>query len=85
MTDMGKANWSDPVRAKELKDKIPMHKFAGKIPSNLTNLLMLISSHIMLFFLELEDVVHPILFLLSNKSDMINGIKLPVDGGLFAT
>ena len=29
MTDMGKANWTDLVKAKESKDKIPMHKFAG--------------------------------------------------------
>jgi len=35
-------------------------------------------------FAEVEDVIHPILFLLSDKSDMINGITLPVDGGFLA-
>lgn len=35
-------------------------------------------------FAEVEDVVRPILFLLSNQSDMINGIQLPIDGGFLA-
>jgi len=35
-------------------------------------------------FAEVKDVVHPVLFLLSDKSDMINGITLPVDGGFLA-
>ncbi|XP_071478354.1 L-xylulose reductase-like [Diadema antillarum] len=34
--------------------------------------------------LEVEDVVNPVLFLLSDKSAMINGITLPIDGGAFA-
>lgn len=36
-------------------------------------------------FAEIEDVVRPILYLLSEKSDMINGAMLPVDGGCLAT
>jgi hypothetical protein len=28
--------------------------------------------------IEVEDVVEPIIFLLSNKSQMINGIGLPI-------
>ena len=32
-------------------------------------------------FAEVEDVVNPILFLLSDKSAMVNCTKLPVDGG----
>uniref|UniRef100_A0A8C5EYM8 Dicarbonyl/L-xylulose reductase n=1 Tax=Gouania willdenowi TaxID=441366 RepID=A0A8C5EYM8_GOUWI len=35
-------------------------------------------------FAEVEDVVNTILFLLSDKSNMINGITLPVDGGFLA-
>ncbi|XP_071478331.1 L-xylulose reductase-like [Diadema antillarum] len=35
-------------------------------------------------FLEVEDVVNPVLFLLSDKSAMINGITLPIDGGALA-
>jgi len=35
-------------------------------------------------FAQVEDVVHPILFLLSDKSDMINGVTLPIDGGFLA-
>uniref|UniRef100_A0A3B3Z2K5 Dicarbonyl/L-xylulose reductase n=2 Tax=Poecilia mexicana TaxID=48701 RepID=A0A3B3Z2K5_9TELE len=35
-------------------------------------------------FAEEEDVVNSILFLLSEKSSMINGVALPVDGGHLA-
>lgn len=35
-------------------------------------------------FAEVEDVVHAVLFLLSDKAAMINGITLPVDGGFLA-
>jgi len=36
-------------------------------------------------FAQVEDVVHPILYLLSDKSDMINGVTLPIDGGFLAS
>ena len=35
-------------------------------------------------FAEVEDVVNPVMFLLSDNSDMINGTMLPVDGGFLA-
>ncbi|XP_041829203.1 L-xylulose reductase [Melanotaenia boesemani] len=35
-------------------------------------------------FAEVEDVVNTILFLLSDKSKMTNGVMLPVDGGFLA-
>ena len=35
----------------------------------------------MCFFAEVEDIVHAVLYLLSDKADMINGITLHVDGG----
>uniref|UniRef100_H0WCF4 Dicarbonyl and L-xylulose reductase n=1 Tax=Cavia porcellus TaxID=10141 RepID=H0WCF4_CAVPO len=62
MTPMGKANWSNPDKAKVMLDRIPLGKFA-----------------------EVEDVVDAILFLLSNRSGMITGSTLPVDGGFLAT
>ena len=31
-----------------------------------------------------EDVVNAVLYLLSDKSDMINGTTLPIDGGFLA-
>ncbi|XP_023676230.1 L-xylulose reductase [Paramormyrops kingsleyae] len=62
MTDMGRLGWSDQVKAKAMKDHIPMGKFA-----------------------EVEDVVNSILFLLSDKSAMTNGVILPVDGGFLAS
>ncbi|KAI0216275.1 L-xylulose reductase [Lamellibrachia satsuma] len=30
---------------------------------------------------EVKDIVHPVLYLLSDKADMINGVTLVVDGG----
>ena len=36
-------------------------------------------------FAEVEEVVGPILFLLSDSSSMVNGTALPVDGGFLAT
>ena len=36
-------------------------------------------------FAEVEDIVNPVMFLLSDNSDMINGTMLPVDGGFLAT
>lgn len=31
MTDMGRVGWSDPAKAEELLNKIPLHRFAGKL------------------------------------------------------
>lgn len=31
MTTMGRANWSDPHKAKVMLDRIPLGKFAGKL------------------------------------------------------
>ncbi|XP_065066008.1 L-xylulose reductase-like [Rhopilema esculentum] len=36
-------------------------------------------------FAEMKDVVNATLYLLSDKSDMINGTTLPIDGGFLAT
>ena len=36
------------------------------------------------FFAEVKDVVHAVMYLLSDKADMINGVTLDVDGGLAA-
>lgn len=36
-------------------------------------------------FAEVEDVTNCILFLLSEKAAMVNGVTLPVDGGFLAT
>lgn len=36
-------------------------------------------------FVEIAEVIDPIIFLLSSKSSMVNGITLPIDGGFVAT
>lgn len=35
-------------------------------------------------FAEIKDVVDPIMFLLSDQSEMINGATIPIDGGFWA-
>ncbi|XP_076286262.1 L-xylulose reductase [Lasioglossum baleicum] len=62
MTDMGKLGWSDPEKAKTMKNKIPLGRFA-----------------------EVHEVVDAIVFFLSDRSSMINGTMLPIDGGFLAT
>ena len=37
-----------------------------------------------ILFAEVEEVVHAIVYLLSDKASMINGTILPVDGGFLA-
>ncbi len=34
---------------------------------------------------EVEEIVNPILFLLSDQSSMVNGTTLPIDGGFLAS
>ena len=36
-------------------------------------------------FAEVPEVVHPIMFLLSDRASIINGAMLPVDGGFLVT
>ncbi|CAG5089111.1 Similar to DCXR: L-xylulose reductase (Bos taurus) [Cotesia congregata] len=36
-------------------------------------------------FAEVDEVIDPIVYLLSDRSSMINGVALPIDGGFLAT
>lgn len=79
--------WSDPAAARPMLDRIPLGKFAGnlcllrapsrQVPDKVVDTRMLEP--------EVEDVVEAVVFLLSEKSAMINGVVLPVDGGYCAT
>lgn len=62
LTEMAKVGWSDPVKAKEMKAKIPLGRFG-----------------------EVSEVVNAVVFLLSERSSMISGVELPIDGGFLAT
>ena len=46
---------------------------------------ILTDSLTIVFILEVKDVVNATLYLLSDKSDMINGVTLPIDGGFLAS
>ena len=83
---MGKEFWgSDPVKADKMKSRIPLGKFAGKVLNRYLSMILKKFHGCKIkkiFFLSVpEDVVNGILFLLSEKSAMINGIVLPIDGG----
>ncbi|KAG5308052.1 DCXR reductase, partial [Acromyrmex insinuator] len=62
MTDMGKMAWSDPQKAQDMLNKIPLGRFA-----------------------DIDEIVDPVVYLLSDRSSMINGVYLPIDGGFLAT
>lgn len=48
-------------------------------------IIKLLSMNLFCFrFGEVQEVVDVILFLLSDKSSMINAVNLPIDGGLLA-
>lgn len=36
-------------------------------------------------FSEVDEVIDAIVYLLSDRSSMINGVALPIDGGFLAT
>ena len=61
MTELGKRDWSDPVKAEPMLKAIPLGKFA-----------------------EVEDVLGPVVFLLSDHASLISGVTLPIDGGFAA-
>ena len=60
-----------------------MYVYHVNLQLNSTNI---ISSYIhnKISILEPEDVAEAIIFLLSDKSKMLNGITMPVDGGFCA-
>lgn len=76
MTEMGRIAWSDPEKANPMLSRIPLKRFAGNeefvfLRSSLKNLILL----------EIDEVVDAVVFLLSDRSSMINAATLPVDGG----
>lgn len=94
MTDMGRLGWSDPAKAKPMLDQIPLGRFAGKILMPLRNWgrpltvdlfwIYYDNTSYFPFSAEVEEVVHAIVYLLSDKASMITGTILPVDGGFLA-
>lgn len=94
MTEMGRLAWSDPEKAKTMTSRIPLGNFAGQNLQNsqfvmCTCKVMCTQTHTLrcvcvCVSAEVEDVVNTILFLLSDKSKMTNGVTLPVDGGFLA-
>mmetsp|Transcript_38011 Transcript_38011/g.73634 ORF Transcript_38011/g.73634 Transcript_38011/m.73634 type:complete len:259 (-) Transcript_38011:189-965(-) len=61
-TQMGRLAWSDPVKNRPMRERIPLGKFC-----------------------EVEDVVNPVMFLLSDEAAMINGAMIPIEGGFLAS
>lgn len=61
--------WTDMAR-KAWSDPVKSGEMLSKIP--------------MKRFAEVKDVVNAVMYLLSDKSDMINGVTLPIDGGFLA-
>lgn len=93
MTPMGQANWSDPQKAKAMLDRIPLGRFAGELAGGLCGRrgygkawqAASCPCALPILFIEMDNVVDAILFLLSDRSSMTTGCTLPVDGGFLAT
>ena len=66
--------WSDEKKAAGMLSKIPLNRFAGLYTKKSTVIYFLFDFP----WIEVEDVVDPIIFLLSDKSQMINGVALPI-------
>lgn len=80
MTAMGKKAWSDPSKAGTMLSRIPLGRFVGIAVNSQSPPSLYTKS----LFSELDEVVQPILFLLSEQSSMINCATLSVDGGFAA-
>ena len=92
LTPMGAEFWgSDKAKADKMKSRIPLGKFAGTyvyisriLPdfyAGWTLTIMHSNSWMCQILSVPDDVVNGILFLLSDKAAMINGIVMPIDGG----
>lgn len=86
MTELGRRAWADPEKAQTMLSKIPLGR-SVYICIYITGLKYMVRNKICIFyrFAEINEVVNAITFLLSDKSSMINGVQLPVDGGFLAT
>ena len=82
MTAMGKKAWSDPGKAAGMLSRIPLGRFVGK--RSIAILISLCSECPLFVSAEEEEVVKPILFLLSEQSSMINCATMSIDGGFTA-
>ena len=82
LTNMGKKAWSDPTKAAGMLSRIPLGQFVGRY-NRLNSLLCNHPYHITSISSE-EEVVKPILFLLSEQSAMINCVTMSIDGGFSA-
>lgn len=49
------------------------------------NIISVIFYYSIVIFAEVSEVIDAIVYLLSDRSSMINGVALPVDGGFLAT
>lgn len=83
MTDMGKLAWSDPAKANPMLARIPLGRFAGML-RHVNDMAYIQTSLSTFHFADVGDVVNAVLFLLSDKSAMINAAMLPVDGGFLS-
>lgn len=82
MTAMGKKAWSDPTKAGVMLSRIPLGRFVGKwLYDDREHVKSCSHAHL---FKDVDEVVKPILFLLSEQSAMVNCAILPIDGGFAA-
>lgn len=79
--ELGKYN----VRVNSVNPTVVMTQMAVEHWSEPKKKEAMVSKIPMARFVEVSEVVDPIIFLLSDKSSMINGITMPIDGGFVAS
>jgi L-xylulose reductase len=72
------------IRTNAVNPTVTLTAMAKKFWSDPENSKPMLDRIPMQRFAEPEEVVEPILFLLSDKAAMINGIMMPIDGGFLA-
>lgn len=88
MTSLGKAFCEDDKRASEVKKRVPLGRFAGKFILKCSSLVVIYKYAIekkKITISEIEEVVDTVVYLLSEKSSMVTGSGILVDGGFFAS
>lgn len=87
MTPMGRRNWSDPAKGGPMLARIPLGRFAGARAARGRRCAPAMRDRNEsrgCARAEIEEVVDAVVFLLSDRSTMINGAMLPIDGGYWA-
>ncbi|KPJ08153.1 L-xylulose reductase [Papilio machaon] len=73
------------IRANAVNPTVVLTELGREVWADQTKAKQMMSKILLGRFSEVHEVVNAIIFLLSDKANMINGVELPIDGGFLAT